>query len=131
MGEDKTVKSLKQFNENSNISDVSNCLLKCGFEQITEEEIKNYTGEEDDLTSYENENIYEFGYLYYDNYCIIKLNKNRNDSVLRYKDGSSNFIIRYNNKLYIGDSKDFDSWPWYVWEAIHTFFNELKAQNKE
>ena len=85
------------------ISDVSNCLLKCGFEQITEDEIKNYTGiDDDDLTSYKNEDIYEFGYLSHDNYCIIKLDKHNNDCVLRYKDGSSEFIIRYNNKLYMG-----------------------------
>jgi len=107
MKDNKIVKSFNQFNENMNISDVSNCLLKCDFEQISEEEIKNYGfGSEDDevdLSSFEEENIYDFGYLSYDNYCIIKLDKKRGDSVLRYKDGSGNFIIKYNNKLYIGD----------------------------
>lgn len=85
------------------MGDISNCLLKCGFEEITECEIKNYTGEDDNLTSYISENIYEFGYLSYDDYCVIKLDKNRGDSVLRHKNGSSNFIIKYNDKLYMGE----------------------------
>jgi len=102
----KKLKHLKNFNEvseNLNISDVSNCLLKNGFEKIKEEDIPNYFDEEDNINSFKNENVYEFGYLTYDDYCIVRLDKNRNDSVLSYKDGSGNFIIKYKNELYIGD----------------------------
>lgn len=82
---------------------MENDLLRCGFEIITEKDIPSYTGDDDDdLTSYENDNQYTFGYITFDNFCILHLDINNGDCVLRNKNGSSNFIIKYNHILYIG-----------------------------
>lgn len=79
-------------------------LLECGFEEISEKDIVDYIGIKGvSLKSFEVERISDFGYLSTSNYCIIKTNRNINDAVLRYKDGSSNFIIKYNNKLFMGN----------------------------
>ena len=92
---------INKFNESFDNTEAD--LLKCEFEKITEDEIPNYTGDkDDDLSSYQSDNVYEFGYLGYDDFCIVKLDENRGDDVLRYKDGSNNFIIKYNNQLYMG-----------------------------
>ena len=75
-------------------------LLKLDFEKIDEDEIEDYTGEPDTLKDYEKEDIETFAYLDEYDFCIIELNKN--DGVYRYIDGSSNFIVKINDQLYIG-----------------------------
>lgn len=84
---------------------IVNCLLACGFVRITEKDIPDYTdiGENDNLSDYVDDKIYEFGYFNYENYCILKLNKDRGDAFLRCVKGSRKFIIKYDNELYIGE----------------------------
>lgn len=82
---------------NESIDNTENELIKCGFEKITEKDIPNYTG--GNLSSFKSENVYDFGYLSYNDYCIIHLNKNLGDDVLGYE---GTMIIIYNNELYIG-----------------------------
>ncbi|PCI28779.1 hypothetical protein COB55_03390 [Candidatus Wolfebacteria bacterium] len=78
-------------------------ILDAGFEEIVESEIPDWTGDEDDdLSSYENEHISEFGWLGDRQFLILDLDITRGDCMLRFKDGSNNFIIKFDNTLYIG-----------------------------
>lgn len=91
-------------------------LLRCGFEIITEKDIPSYTGDdEDDLNCYINDNQNTFGYLTFNTFCVLHLDINKGDCVLRHKHGSSNFIIKYNNKLYMGTFN----------EGEHSLSNEI------
>ena len=76
-------------------------LLKCGFVEIEEKDIPEYTGEKD-ISSYKNEDIYDFGYLDLNNFCIIKLYKEEGDGLF-YIDGSNGIIIKIADKLYFGN----------------------------
>ena len=94
------MKNLQKF---ESFDSFENELIKCGFEKIDETEIPNYTGyKKDSLKKYKSDHNYDFGYFGYDNFCIVHLDKSRGDDVLRYKDGSNDFIIKYNNQLYMG-----------------------------
>jgi len=84
-------------------SNLEQDLLRCDFEKITEDQIPDYTGdEEDDLSSYISDGVYDFGYLGYDDFYIVHLDISNGDDVLRNKNGSNDFIIKYNNEIYMG-----------------------------
>ena len=105
----KKIKNMSDF-LNENVDNTSANLIKCGFKKISEKDIPRYTGDDDDLSSYESDNRYDFGYFGYNDFCIIHLNKSRGDDVLRYKDGSSDFIIKYDNELYMVDFSEGDNY---------------------
>lgn len=108
-------------------------LLDCGFDKITEAEIEDYTGEPDTLADYEEEDVSTFAYCGHNDYCIFKLKEN--DAVLRYIDGSNNFIVKIDNQLYMGywnecendinDKSDCD------WANNLNIFSQFKAEMKK
>lgn len=87
-----------------------NSLLKCGFEEITEKDIPIHFDEDVGLSSFVDNNIYEFGYLTPDAYCIVHLDKHKNDALLTYEDGASCFLIKYRDRIFIGNWDEGESY---------------------
>jgi len=90
------MKYLKMFENKS-------FLEKHGFVEIKEVDIPDYTGvDDDDLSSYEKEEDIQgiFGWLGHSDFFIM--DSCDYDDILRYKDGSSEFIIKIGNILYLG-----------------------------
>ena len=134
----RKLKSFNSFSVNESIDNTKNDLLKCGFEIITEDKIPDFTGDDNDsLTSYVSDNVYDFGYIGYDDFCIIHLDENRGDDLLRYENGSSDFIIKYNNELFMGSfnecensiKEDVNDDMFENSDEFDEFVKEMKNQN--